>query len=146
MTHSRCASRCRILSPAPLPTLNSARIISAIIMANLARDERFVLIDQAAFPDKVPTMNEWPQFADWRAIKTVALLVGRVAHQPDGRINVAFRLWDVSGDVSAPTQLIGRQHAAMPDMYPRVGNIISDEVYEALFGAPRHFDANASPR
>jgi TolB protein len=123
-----------------------ARVISAIIGINLARSGRFVLIDQAAFPDHVPTIDEWPRFADWRAIKAVALLVGRVARLLDGRINTAFRLWDVSFDVSGPTPLIGRRYAATPANFPRIGNIISDEVYEALLGVPGHFDANASPR
>lgn len=123
-----------------------ARLITEVIAANLARNGRFVLIDQAAFPDKAPSIDEWPRFANWRAIKTAVLLVGRVTRQPDGRLKVEFRLWDVSGDVSEATQLIAKQYLGAPDKYPRIANIISDEVYDAVLGEPGHFDAGALPR
>jgi TolB protein len=119
-----------------------ARLIAEAIAANLERGRRFVLIDHAAFPDKIPSPDEWPRFPDWRAIRTAALLIGRVTRLPDGRIEVVFRLWDVSG----ATQLIGRQYLGTPDNYPRIANIISDDVYDALLGEPGHFDAGASPR
>lgn len=119
-----------------------ARLITEVIAANLERDGRFVLIDQAAFPDKAPNIDEWPRISDWHAIKTAVLLVGRVTRQPDGRIKVEFRLWDVSG----ATQLIGTQYLGAPDKYLRLANIISDAVYDAVLGEPGHFDASASPR
>lgn len=112
-----------------------ARLIREVVAANLQRNGRFVLIDQAAFPDKAPSIDEWPRLPNWRAIKTAALLVGRVTRQPDGRIRVEFRLWDVSD----AKQLIGKQYLGPPDKYPRIANIISDEVYDAVLGEPGHF-------
>ena len=123
-----------------------ARLVRAVIAANLARNGRFVLIDQAAFPKKAPSIDEWPRFADWRAIKAAALLVGRVARQPDGRIKVEFRLWDVSGDGSGATQLVAKQYLGAPDKYRAIADSISDAVYDAVLGEPGHFVAGASAR
>ena len=36
-----------------------------------------------------------PRFADWRVINAQALVNGAVTVQPDGRLRVEFRLWDV---------------------------------------------------
>jgi TolB protein len=119
-----------------------ARLMKEVIAANIARNGRFVLIDQAAFPDKTPSIEEWPRFPSWRAIKTAVLLMGRVTRQPDGRIKVDIRLWDVPN----ATQLIAKQYLGAPDNYPRIANIISDEVYDTVLGEPGHFDASASPR
>jgi TolB protein len=121
-----------------------ARLIPEIIGTNLERTGRFVLIDQAVFPE-TPNIDAWPRFPDWRATKAAALVIGRVTRQPDGRIKVEFRLWDVSGDVPGAAQLIARQYLSTPDKYPRIANIISDDVYDALLGEPGHFDASASP-
>jgi len=123
-----------------------ARLMREVIAANLARNGRFVLIDPAAFPEKVPSVDEWPRFSDWRAIKAAALLVGRVARQSDGRIKVEFRLWDVSGDVSGATQLVAQQFLGAPGKYADIANIIADDVYDAVLGEPGHFYAGASAR
>ena len=119
-----------------------ARLISEVIAANLERSGRFVLIDHAAFGDKVTNFDVPPRFPDWRAIKTAALVIGRVTRQPDGRIKVEFRLWDVS----EAAQLIGKQYFSAPDNYRRIANVISDAVYDALIGENGHFDSRSSPR
>jgi len=119
-----------------------ARAISQVVTINLERSGRFVPIDQAAFVDKVTNIDVVPRFPDWRAIKTEALVTGRVTRLPDGRIKVEFRLWDVSGG----TQLLGRQYFSTPDNYPRIANVISDAIYERLTGEKGNFDASTSPR
>jgi len=118
-----------------------ARAISQIITANLKRTEQFALIDQALFIQKVTNFDVQPRFPDWRAINVDALVTGRVTRQPDGRLQVAFRLWDVS----ANAQLTGQQYFSTPDNLRRIANIISDAIYERLTGEKGNFDASTSP-
>ena len=119
-----------------------ARLITTIIAANLARNGRFVLIDRAVFPDQAPDIDASPRLAEWRAINAAVLLVGRVIRQGNGRIKVESRLWDVSG----ARPLIGKQYLGAPDNSPRIANIISDAVYDAVLGEPGHFDSSVAPR
>jgi len=118
-----------------------ARAISQIIAANLKRTEQFALIDQALFIQKITNFDVQPRFPDWRAINVDALVTGRVTRQPDGRLQVAFRLWDVS----ANAQLTGQQYFSTPDNLRRIANIISDAIYERLTGEKGNFDASTSP-
>ena len=118
-----------------------ARAISQIIAANLKRTEQFALIDQALFLERITNFDVAPRFPDWRAINVDALVTGRVTRQPDGRLQVAFRLWDVA----ANAQLTGLQYLSTPDNLRRIANIISDAIYERLTGEKGNFDASTSP-
>jgi TolB protein len=110
--------------------------ITQIITSNLSRSGLFAPIDQAAYIEKITNSDSVPRFPDWQAIKAQALLVGKIARQPDGRINAQFRLWDVYNG----TQLTGQQFVTSPDNWRRVGHIISDMVYERLTGDKGYFD------
>jgi TolB protein len=119
-----------------------ARAISQIITANLKRTEKFEPIDQATFIEKITNFDKLPRFADWRAINADALVTGRVTRPPDGRLLVAFRLWDVSASV----QPLGQTYIGTPDnLRPRIANIISDAIYEFVTGEKGNFDASNSP-
>jgi TolB protein len=59
-----------------------------------------------------------------------ALVTGRVTRRPDGRLYVAFRLWDVFDG----TQLTGQQYFSTPENLRRIANIISDAIYERVTG------------
>ena len=118
-----------------------ARAISQIIAANLKRTEQFALIDQALFLERITNFDVAPRFPDWRAINVDALVTGRVTRQPDGRLQVAFRLWDVA----ANAQLTGLQYLSTPDNLRRIANIISDAIYERVTGEKGNFDASTSP-
>lgn len=112
------------------------RNITQIITNNLKRSGLFAPIDPAAYIEKIADLNATPRFADWRTINAQALLIGYVARQPDGRINVMFRLWDVYGG----SQLAGQQFMTPIDNWRRIGHIISDMVYERLTGDKGYFD------
>ncbi|SHH17106.1 hypothetical protein [Bradyrhizobium erythrophlei] len=125
-------------SPADAET---AHAISQIIATDLKHSGVFVPIDQATFFEKNVNVDVLPQFADWRAIKAQELVTGRVTHQPDARIKVEFRLWDVFGGV----QLAGQQYFSAPEDFSRIGHMISDTIYERLTGKKGTLGSSASP-
>lgn len=73
----------------------AARAITQIITANLRRSGLFAPIDPAAFIEKIVSFDATPRFPDWKAINAQALVTGRVTRQPDGRLKVEFRLWEI---------------------------------------------------
>ncbi|MHB8252485.1 MAG: Tol-Pal system beta propeller repeat protein TolB [Acidiferrobacter sp.] len=70
------------------------------------------------------------QFNDWRLLKAAALVIGHMQRLEDGRVNVAFRLYDVNKGV--PIQ--GLQYTVKPSQLRTVGHKIADAVYQALTG------------
>jgi len=119
------------------PDGQSARGISQIITANLRRSGLFAPIDPAAFIERISDTDVQPRYPDWRAINAQALVTGRATRQPDGRMRVEFRLWDVFG----ATQLAGQQYFSTPDNFRRIAHIISDQIYERLTGEKGYFDS-----
>jgi TolB protein len=115
----------------------SARGISQIMTANLRRSGLFAPIDPAAFIERISDTDVQPRYPDWRAINAQALVTGRATRQPDGRMRVEFRLWDVFG----ATQLAGQQYFSTPDNFRRIAHIISDQIYERLTGEKGYFDS-----
>jgi TolB protein len=115
---------------------DTPRNMSGVITANLRRSGLFAPIDPAAFIEKVANIDAVPRFPDWRAINAQGLVTGRVTRQPDGRLKVEFRLWDVYGG----TQLHGQQYLTTPDNWRRISHIISDAIYERLTGEKGYFD------
>jgi TolB protein len=110
--------------------------VSQIIASNLQRSGLFAPIDQAAYIEKVPTIEALPRFPDWRQINAQALVTGRVT-QSDGRLRTAFRLWDVF----AGQQLHAQEYTTSPDNWRRIAHIISDAIYERLTGEKGYFDS-----
>jgi TolB protein len=113
-----------------------ARNITQVITANLRRSGLFAPIDPAAYIEKIVNIDAIPRFPDWRAINAQALITGRVTRQPDARLRVEFRLWDVF----AGNQLSGQQYFTAPDNWRRIAHIVSDSVYERLTGEKGYFD------
>src|SRR3954470_4027335 len=74
---------------------DTPRNMSGIITSNLKRSGLFAPIDPAAFIQKVVDFEGVPRFPDWKAINAAGLVTGRTTRQPDGRLRVEFRLWDV---------------------------------------------------
>jgi TolB protein len=115
---------------------DAARGISQVITANLRRSGLFAPIDPAAYIEKITSFDVFPRFPDWKAINAQALVTGRVTRQPDGRLKVEFRLWDVSSG----QQLTGQQYFTSPDNWRRIAHIVSDAAYERLTGEKGYFD------
>ncbi len=61
---------------------------------------------------------------------------GNVKVQPDGRLRVEFRLWDVF----AEAQMTGLAYFTEPQNWRRVAHIISDAIYKRITGEEGYFD------
>jgi TolB protein len=114
---------------------SAGRNVSQIITANLQRSGLFAPIDQAAYIEKIASIDNLPRFPDWRQINAQALVTGRVS-QAEGRLKAEFRLWDVF----AGQQLHGQVYTTTPDNWRRIAHIISDAIYERLTGEKGYFD------
>src|SRR5260370_31610306 len=113
----------------------TGRNVSQIIASNLQRSGLFAPIDQAAYIEKISTIDTLPRFADWREINAQALVTGRIT-QSEGRLKAEFRLWDVF----AGQQLRGEQYNTTADHWRRMSHIISDAIYERITGDKGYFD------
>lgn len=112
------------------------RNIAGVITANLERSGLFKPIDQRAFLQDPAALRGEPRFADWRVINAQALVSGTVTAQPDGRLRVEFRLWDVV----AGQQMTGLAYFTVPDNWRRIAHIISDAIYKRVTGEDGYFD------
>ncbi len=110
--------------------------IAKVVRADLDRSGLFRTLDPKSFLEKIANINVPPQFANWRTIQAQALVAGQVQSQPDGRLRVDFRLWDVFGE----SQMIGQQYFTTPDNWRRIAHIISDAIYERITGEKGYFD------
>ncbi len=110
--------------------------IAKVIRADLDRSGLFRTLDPKSFIEKISNINAAPQFGSWRAINAQALVAGQVQSQPDGRLRVDFRLWDVYGE----SQMVGQQYFTTPDNWRRIAHIISDAIYERITGEKGYFD------
>jgi TolB protein len=132
-----------VLQPMPiaLPAFTGAgpyaADIAGVVSADLARSGLFRPLDPGMFVDKAPDVNITPKFPDWKGIGSQALVVGAVSSDPDGRLQVDFRLWDVF----AQQQLAGTRFTATPDAWRHVAHKIADAVYERLTGEKGYFDS-----
>ena len=115
--------------------------ISDVVRADLVSTGLFKITDPAAFIQKDLSINVQPRFADWKIIKTDALVVGEAEQLSDGRLRVAFRLWDVYGEeVLRIDGQAGRQLITAPENWRRIAHKISDSIYTRLTGETGYFD------
>ncbi len=114
---------------------NAARI-AEVVRQDLGRSGIFRPLDPKSFVDRITDINLAPNFANWRVISAQGLVTGEVAQMPDGRLRVAFRLWDVYGQV----QYDGQQFFTQPQNWRRVAHMVSDAIYEKLTGEKGYFD------
>jgi TolB protein len=110
--------------------------VTQIVAGNLERSGLFKPLDRNAFLEQVRDVLATPRFADWRAVGAEALVVGRVAQLPDGRVRADYALWDVVLGKRIAGQFFTTQMAN----WRRVGHIISDQVYEKLTLEKGYFD------
>ena len=113
-----------------------ARALTNIVRANLDRSGLFRIIDPAAYIEKITSFDKAPDFGSWRVIRAQALIVGKATLLADGRVQGAFRLWDVF----AQNQILGLQFTTSRAEWRRVAHKISDAVYKAVTGDEGYFD------
>jgi TolB protein len=110
--------------------------IASVVRADLDRSGLFRPLDPKSFVDQVKDINTPPNFGNWRVINAQALVTGQVQMQPDGRLRVDFRLWDVAGG----SQMLGLQYFTTPDNWRRVSHLVSDAIYQRITGEKGYFD------
>ena len=110
--------------------------LAGVLLSDLERSGLFRRVDSRAFIQTFSSMQVQPQFPDWQVINAQGLVQGRTAMQPDGRLRVEFRLWDVF----ATQQLKAQAYVTEVGNWRRIAHIIADSVYERLTGESGYFD------
>ena len=112
------------------------RDIAQVVRADLERSGLFKALPPASYIEKISDINVPPRFGDWRTIQAQGLVTGQAIAQPDGRLRVEFRLWDIFGE----SQMVGLQYAATPENWRRIAHLVSDAIYERITGEKGYFD------
>lgn len=112
------------------------RDIAEVVSADLVRSGLFSAIDPHSFVQDAGSLLVAPKFADWRVLNAQALVVGKIEAQPDGRLKVEFRLWDVF----AEQQMTGLAYFTIPNNWRRVAHIVADAIYKRITGEDGYFD------
>jgi TolB protein len=115
---------------------SAASNIAGVVRADLQRSGLFKSLDPKSFVEQIRSVNVAPVFANWRVISAQALVTGQATTQPDGRLRVDFRLWDVFDG----SQMLGQQFTATPDNWRRIAHLISDAIYQRITGEKGYFD------
>lgn len=110
--------------------------IATVVRADLERSGLFKPLDPKSFIEQINNINVAPNFQNWRVINAQGLVTGQAAMQPDGRLRVDFRLWDVYGE----SQMLGLQFTTQPSTWRRVAHMISDAIYQRITGEKGYFD------
>lgn len=126
--------------PIAIPDFNgsepASQSIAGVVRADLDRSGLFKPLDPNSFLDQIKDINVAPNFANWRVINAQALVTGQTVMQPDGRLRVDFRLWDVYGEA----QMQGLQYFTAPENWRRIAHMISDAIYQRVTGEKGYFD------
>ncbi|HTT84416.1 MAG TPA: Tol-Pal system beta propeller repeat protein TolB, partial [Rhizomicrobium sp.] len=111
--------------------------IAGVVRADLDRSGIFRPLDPKSFLEQIKGVNTPPTFANWRVINAQALVTGAVETQPDGRLKVDFRLWDVFGETE---MMPGKEYFTVPANWRRIAHMISDAIYQQITGETGYFD------
>ena len=110
--------------------------VGDIIAANLYRSGQFNPLPVDDFLSR-PSDESEVKYKDWRLIKAVNLVVGRVTQMGTDRYAVRFQLFDVFRE----RQLAAFLWKVTGSDLRKIAHQISDKVYEALTGRPGAFDS-----
>ncbi len=115
--------------------------IADVLRSDLRLTGLFELKNPEAFIQRDLDIGAEPRFADWKIIQTDALVVGETEMLPDGRLRVAFRLWDIYGEqVMRLGGQPGRQYVTTPENWRRIAHKIADSIYTRLTGEEGYLD------
>lgn len=110
--------------------------IRDVVVADLDRSGLFRIIDENSYIEDLTSINQKPIFTDWQAINSHALVQSSVNENPDGKLKVEFRLWDIVSE----SQLHGQSYTTSKDNWRRIAHVIADDIYERLTGEKGYFD------
>ncbi|MAT35918.1 MAG: Tol-Pal system beta propeller repeat protein TolB [Ponticaulis sp.] len=115
--------------------------IVSIMRNDLQSTGLFDLLPPESFIQKDLSVLVQPRFADWRIIQTEALGIGEVEIMPDGKMRVAFRLWDPATESEKMLSgQRGRQYVTTQENIRRVAHVLADDIYSSLTGDAGYFD------
>lgn len=103
--------------------------VSTVVGADLARTGLFRLVNSMGV-SPLPTEPSEVNFVDWQARTAEALVIGKIDSQPDGRVEVRFRLFDVQKQ----SQLASFSYVVAPAQLRATAHRIADVIYERLTG------------
>ena len=103
--------------------------VSSVVGADLARTGLFRLVNTVGV-SPLPTEPSEVNFIDWQARASEALVIGKIEPQPDGRVEVRFRLFDVQKQ----SQLASFSYVVAPAQLRATAHRIADVIYERLTG------------
>ncbi len=115
-----------------------SRELAKVISNNLNSTGLFKSIPQTAYVSTPLSFNTPVQFSDWSIINADVLVVGSVGLKPDGRLEVKFRLWDVSQQKEIGK---GKQYFTNSESWRRISHKISDTIYTRVTGEGAYFDS-----
>ena len=110
--------------------------IRSVVIADLERSGLFRIIPENSYIQELTSVDEQPNFVDWKAISAHALVQSAVKDVDPNTLRVEFRLWDVY----AENQLKGQSFTTTKDNWRRVAHVIADAIYERLTGEKGYFD------
>ena len=113
-----------------------AKKILGVVKADLERSGLFDVVDEDSYIQEFSSMSQEPEFLDWKAIKTQALVQSQIEEVGANQIKVSFRLWDVF----AENQIEGQSFTTTKDNWRRIAHVIADAIYENLTGEKGYFD------
>ena len=108
----------------------------SVVIADLERSGLFRIIPENSYIQELTSVDEQPNFVDWKAINAHALVQSAVKEVNPNTLRVEFRLWDVY----AENQLKGQSFTTTKDNWRRVAHVIADAIYERLTGEKGYFD------
>ncbi len=121
---------------APPTTQENADIIAQMIASNLERSGMFRVIPSPEFA----SIDVAPDFATERSRGVQAFVAADLSLQPDGRIGLSFRLWDIQlGEQRQQLKLL-----ADPTGLRRIAHKVSDVIYSDLTGELPYFDSRVA--
>jgi TolB protein len=120
------------------PTSDDAswRNIAQGIASDLIASGRFVQIESDLSHQDGANPNAPPQFEKWRSTTIEWLIIGR-ASQPDQRLKVEFRIWNVASG----QQVLGQVYFTQPEQWRSITHICAQQILQRLTGAHDHFEA-----
>ena len=110
--------------------------ILKVVAADLERSGLFKILDSSSYIQDFSSMEQEPEFIDWKAIKAQALVQSAIEETANGQLKVSFRLWDVF----AENQVTGQSFTTTKDNWRRIAHVIADAIYENLTGEKGYFD------
>ncbi|MEM7493735.1 MAG: Tol-Pal system beta propeller repeat protein TolB [Pseudomonadota bacterium] len=121
-----------------------AQQISEVVRNNLESTGLFTITPQDAHIQRDLDIEVAPRFADWKIIKSDALVIGTVEEvQRDGitYLRGSVRLWDVFGEeLMRLDGQPGKRFRTQPEDWRRIAHKISDSIYTRLTGETGYFD------